>query len=110
MYVFPMIDDAPVEIPQHRARPRCRRLLLVLTPPGGTLVSFQDRDSDGTDSLAGVEHGKMEGKVPPGICDEKTIGVDEFQQLNVPEPVVEDGGEESGNSSGWRREGTKKNR
>ena len=50
--VFPKTDDA--EVPQPSAPPRCRRLVLV-HPPGGTPVSIQDRDSDSTDSLAGVE-------------------------------------------------------
>ena len=57
--VFPMTDDAPAEIPQFSARPRCRTLVLVPQPPGGTPASIQERDADSTDSLPGVELGEM---------------------------------------------------
>ena len=76
--VFPMIGDAAV--PQPSAFPRCR---LVLVPQSlGTPVSIQDMHSDSRQfGRCGANDGRR-SQFPPGIGDEKTIGVDEFRHSN----------------------------
>ena len=57
MEVFPMTDDASAEIPQRTSS--VQEVCVGSAPPGGTPVFIQDRDSDSTESLPGVELGEM---------------------------------------------------
>ena len=111
--VFPMTDDA--EVPQPSALPRSRGLVLVPRTP----VSIQDRDSDSTDSMAGVERVMGDGanshresvirrrlvltssgNPTSGSHEPHPFACSDDGTLAPAEPVVEDGGEELGNSSG----------